>query len=93
MREFIVGKIINNINKIKDDDNNNSIDNCDDIDNSDAISIISVAVSALDAFKNDLINETEFNTGNKIIPQLSSQFLNHFHILKIIVFFSDNFFY
>jgi len=49
----------NNINKIKDDDNNNSIDNCDDI------SIVSVADSILDAFKNDVINETEFNTGNK----------------------------
>ena len=67
-----------NINQIKDD-NNNSIDNYDDIDNSDDISIISVADSVLDAFKNDLINETEFNTGNKIIPQLSSQFLNQFH--------------
>ena len=68
--------IANNINLIKDD--NNNIDNCDDIDNSDAISIISVADSVLDAFKNDLIRETEFNSGNKIIPQLSSQFLNQF---------------
>ena len=68
----------NAINNIKDG-NNNSIDNFDDIDNSDAISIISVADSVLDAFKNDLINETEFNTGNKIIPQLSPQFLNQFH--------------
>ena len=66
----------NDINQSKDD---NNIDNCDDIDNSDAISIISVADSVLDAFKNDVINETEFNTGNKIIPQLSSQFLNQFH--------------
>ena len=70
---------INNIDQIKDDNNNNSIDNCDDIDNSDAISIISVADSVLDAFKNDVINETEFNNGNKIIPQLSYEFLNQFH--------------
>ena len=64
-----------NINNIKDDNNN---DNCDDTDNSDAISTISVADSVLNSFKNDLIQETEFNTGNKIIPQLSPQFLNQF---------------
>ena len=69
-----------NINQIKDD-NNNSIDNYDDIDNSDDISIISVADSVLDAFKNDLINETEFNTGNKIIPQLSCEFFKN--LIKI----------
>ena len=61
----------NAVNNIKDN-NNNSIDNCDDI------SIVSVADSILDAFKNDVINETEFNTGNKFIPQLSCEFLNQF---------------
>ena len=67
---------INVINQIEDD--NINFDNCDDFDNSDSISIISEADSVLDSFKNDLIEETEFNTGNKIIPQLSSQFLNQF---------------
>ena len=62
----------NAVNNIKDN-NNNSIDNCDDI------SIVSVADSILDAFKNDVINETEFNTGNKIIPQLSCEFFKKFN--------------
>ena len=52
--------------------------NYDDIDIDDSSSIISEADSILDSFKKDLIEETEFNTGNKIIPQLSSQFLNQF---------------
>ena len=52
--------------------------NYDDIDIDDSVSIISEADSVLDNFKNDLIEETEFYTGNKIIPQLSSQFLNQF---------------
>ena len=49
-----------------------------DIDIDDNISIISEADSVLESFKNDLIEETGFNTGNKIIPQLSSEFLNKF---------------
>ena len=67
----------NNI-KIEDDKNMINDDNYDDIDIDDSISIISEADSVLDNFKNELIEETEFNTGNKIIPQLSSQFLNQF---------------
>ena len=77
---------INLINQLEQDYKNNNkinndyddIDNYDnlDIDNDDSISIISEADSILNSFKNDIIEETEFNTGNKIIPQLSSQFLN-----------------
>ena len=69
--------IINNINieKYKGD----NLDDIDlDLDNDDNISIISEADSVLEIFKNDLIEETGFNTGNKIIPQLSSEFLNKF---------------
>ena len=57
-------------------DNNNIIDDIDDID--DGISIISEADSVLNCFKNDIIAETEFNTGNKVVPTLSSEFLNKF---------------
>ena len=77
---------INLINQLEQDYKNNNkinneyddIDNYDniDIDTDDSISIISEADSILNSFKNDIIEETEFNTGNKIIPQLSSQFLN-----------------
>ena len=63
--------IINNI----EDDNNKEENIYDEINIDDSLSIISEADSILDSFKNDLIEETEFNTGNKIIPQLSSQFL------------------
>ena len=59
--------VINNIN-IEEDKG----DNLDDID------IDIEADSVLESFKNDLIEETGFNTGNKIIPQLSSEFLNKF---------------
>ena len=69
---------INMINQIEDDKNMINENNYDDIDIDDSISIISEADSVLDNFKNELIEETEFNTGNKIIPQLSSQFLNQF---------------
>ena len=77
---------INLIDQLEQDyKNNNKINNeYDDIDNydninidtDDTISIISEADSIINSFKNDIIEETEFNTGNKIIPQLSSQFLN-----------------
>ena len=66
--------MINIINEIVE----NKEDNYEDIDTDDSISIISEADSVLDSFKNDLIEETEFNTGNKIVPQLSSEFLNQF---------------
>ena len=71
--------------KKKKDENNiiNEIENdkeniYEDIDTDDTISMISEADSVLDSFKNDLIEETEFNTGNKIVPLLSSDFLNQF---------------
>ena len=70
---------INMINGIEDDkgcDNMNKGNNEEDfIDIDDSLSIISEADSVLDSFKNDLIEETEFNTGNKVIPTLSSEFL------------------
>jgi len=69
-------EINNIINEIEDDIENNYEDI--NIDTDDSISIISEADSVLDSFKNDLIEETEFNTGNKIVPQLSSEFLNQF---------------
>ena len=71
--------------KKKKDENNiiNEIENdkeniYEDIDTDDTISMISEADSVLDSFKNDLIEETEFNTGNKIVPLLSWEFLNQF---------------
>ena len=68
------------INQIEEDNgkNVNNSDNYDDVDIDDSLSIISEADSVLDSFKNDILEETQFNTGNKIIPQLSSQFLNQF---------------
>ena len=69
---------INMINEIEDEKDCNNSDNYDDIDIDDSMSIVSEADSVLDSFKNDLIEETEFNTGNKIIPQLSSEFLEQF---------------
>ena len=71
---------INMINQIEEDNgkNVNNSDNYDDVDIDDSLSIISEADSVLDSFKNDILEETQFNTGNKIIPQLSSQFLNQF---------------
>jgi len=63
--------IINDIENVKEN-------NYEDIDTDDTISMISEADSVLDSFKNDLIEETEFNTGNKIVPLLSSEFLNQF---------------
>ena len=71
---------INTINEIEDDkgcDNFDKDNNEEDfIDIDDSLSIISEADSVLDSFKHDLIEETEFNTGNKVIPTLSSEFLN-----------------
>ena len=71
---------INTINEIEDDkgcDNFDKDNNEEDfIDIDDSLSIISEADSVLDSFKHDLIEETEFNAGNKVIPTLSSEFLN-----------------
>ena len=67
------------LKKNEDDKDNNIIDDIDDIDDiNDGLSIISEADSVLDSFKNDIIAETEYNTGNKIVPTLSSGFLNKF---------------
>ena len=69
------------INKIEDEKYDIKKDNDDidlDIVLDDIISMISEVDSVLDSFKNDLIEETQFNSGNKIIPQLSSEFLNQF---------------
>ena len=68
----------NLINIIENENIINNMDNYDDIDIDDSISIISEADSVLASFKNDILEETQFNTGNKIIPQLSFQFLNQF---------------
>jgi len=71
---------INMINEIEDGkgcDNKDKDNNGEDfIDTDDSLSIISEADSVLDSFKHDLIEETEFNTGNKVIPTLSSEFIN-----------------
>ena len=67
--------VINNINI--EEDKGDNLDDID-IDIDDNISMISEADSVLDSFKNDIMEETQFNTGNKIIPQLSSQFLSQF---------------
>ena len=69
------------INKIEDEKYDIKKDNDDidlDIVLDDIISMISEVDSVLDSFKNDLIEETQFNSGNKIIPQLSSEFLSQF---------------
>ena len=69
--------MINEIEDDKDCDNMDKDKNEEDfIDIDDSLSIISEADSVLDSFKHDLIEETEFNTGNKVIPTLSSAFLN-----------------
>ena len=49
-----------------------------DCDIDDGISMISEADSILDNFKNDILAETEYNTGKKIIPSLSSAFMNKY---------------
>ena len=68
--------MINEIEDGKECDNIDKDNNEEDfIDIDDSLSIISEADSVLDSFKNDLIEETEFNTGNKVIPTLSSEFL------------------
>ena len=70
----------NKINMLDDllnkNENQNKIEDCIDLD--DGLSIISEADSVLDCFKNDIMAETEYNTGNKVIPILSSEFLNKF---------------
>ena len=62
----------NNIEDKKDEQDDNYID----ID--DGLSIISENDSVLEDFRNDIMAETEYNLGKKIIPILSSEFLNKF---------------
>ena len=73
---------INMINELEENKGENFMDNNEendiDADFDDSLSIISEADSVLNSFKNDILEETMFNTGNKITPQLSSQFLNQF---------------
>ena len=66
------------LNKYEDNNNIDSEKDDNDFtkDMDDGISIISEADSVLDIFKNDIIAETEFNTGNKISLSLSKEFLN-----------------
>ena len=72
----------NNTNQIEENKDGNEINNNEendiDVDFDDSLSIISEADSVLDSFKNDILEETMFNSGNKITPQLSSQFLKQF---------------
>ena len=56
---------------------NEEIDNEEDSFD-DGVSIISEADSIVDCFKNDIMAETEFNTGNKPKPSLSIGFMNKF---------------
>ena len=76
-------KIINNINSIDADaiedkkEENLDADYYNDID--DGLSIISEDDKVLEEFRNDIIAETEYNLGNKIVPVLSSEFLNKFY--------------
>lgn len=56
---------------------NNIIDDeLDEDEFEDGLSMISEADSVLNSFKKDIMAETEYNTGSKIAPTLSSTFLN-----------------
>ena len=72
-------KKINSINIAKDNiEEEKDIDENNFIDIDDGLSIISENDSVLEDFRNDIIAETEYNLGKKIIPILSSDFLNKF---------------
>ena len=58
--------------------NNQSDDEFEFDDNEDGMSIITESDSVLNCFKKDIMAETEFNTGNKIAPTLSTSFINSF---------------
>ena len=71
----------NNINNINAEDKKyehleEDNDCCSDVD--DGLSILSEDDRVLDDFRNDIMAETEYNLGNKIVPILSSEFLNKF---------------
>lgn len=65
-------------------DKKNNENNSDECEIDDGISMISEADSILDNFKNDILAETEYNTGKKIIPSLSSAFMNKYEKEKEI---------
>ena len=68
---------INNINLNNiEDKKNEEADN--DFDMDDGLSILSENDSVLEDFRNDIMAETEYNLGEKIIPILSSEFLKKF---------------
>ena len=72
-------KKMNSINIEKDNiEEEKDIDENKFIDIDDGLSIISENDSVLEDFRNDIIAETEYNLGKKIIPILSSDFLNKF---------------
>ena len=72
-------KKMNSINIEKDNiEEEKDIDENKFIDIDDGLSIISENDSVLEDFKNDIMAETEYNLGKKIIPILSSDFLNKF---------------
>ena len=78
-KKKIINNNLNNIDEgeIEDKkDENEDEDYFNDID--DGLSIISEDDSILDDFRNDIIAETEYNLGNKIVPILSTEFLNKF---------------
>ena len=58
--------------------NNQSDEEFDFDDNEDGLSIITESDSVLNCFKKDIMAETEYNTGNKIAPTLSTSFINSF---------------
>lgn len=68
--------LINDINNIEINNGNDSNDDLEDFD--DGLSIIDEDDYALNCFKNDIMAETEFNIGQKIVPILSSDFLEKF---------------
>ena len=45
----------------------------------DGLSIMSEDDNVLQSFKNDILEETEYNKGNKITPILSSEFIEKFN--------------
>ena len=64
-------KIVNSIKK------NSNDEDIDDIN--DGLSIMSEDDNVLESFKNDILEETEYNKGNKITPILSSEFIEKFN--------------
>ena len=56
----------------------NNENDSDEYEIDDGMSMISEADSILDNFKNDIFAKTEYNTGKKIIPSLSSAFMSKY---------------